>query len=287
MKLDLKPGLYFGKHRSEYDAVERMNISLLIHGLRSMAHLKEAIDHPTFESTTAMQVGTATHVAVYEPNTFDSRVVAALDIDRRSNANKQAHAEHSAKHAGKLILKQDEIDTCLRIRDAVHRHKLASEICSAPGFGEVTAIWEYEVQMSPEKTVRVPCKSLIDRFCNWRGYGLISDLKTTEDASESAFSKSIFNYHYHIKAAFYEAALQSISPIAGGRRFFWIAVEKEAPYAVAVYEADTDTIKEGKLAFERLLHQYAHALVSNEWPSYPAGINPISLPKWAFKKENA
>jgi len=269
--------IFPGKPRAEYDAIKALNISTLLHGVRSMAHLKSYLDNPTVETSDALDIGIATHIAVYEQNTFEKRVVKSPKFDRRTTAGKEGSEAFKKEHAGKIALQESDFNTCIKIRDSIMRHPIASKVCSGHGLGEVTAMWA---------AGEIQCKGLIDRFSEWEKWPIVSDLKTCEDASPKAFQKAIYNYDYHVKAAWYLDALNIISPNAS-RRFFWIAVEKEAPYAVAVYEPDSDTLDEGRKIYKRLLSEYTHCLETGIWPAYGNGIEPIKLPAYAFKKEDA
>jgi exodeoxyribonuclease VIII len=100
------------------------------------------------------------------------------------------------------------------------------------------------------------------------------DVKTTEDASASAFAKSIANYRYHVQDAHYREGFER-------DRFVWIAVEIKPPYAVAVYMDDSDMLALGQSHRDTDLRTYAECKAKNEWPGYPEVIQSIQLPRWA------
>jgi hypothetical protein len=60
-----------------------------------------------------------------------------------------------------------------------------------------------------------------------------------QDASPSGFARSIATFRYHVQASHYLTGLH------GAERFVFIAVEKTAPYAVAVYELDAAAMAAG------------------------------------------
>ena len=64
--------------------------------------------------------------------------------------------------------------------------------------------------------------------------------------------------------------------------FCFIAVEKEAPHAVAVYTLDHQALALGFQAFKKELMALAHCAVENHWPSYSESVTTLSLPNWAF-----
>lgn len=265
----MEPGIYPGMKRADYDAIHSMNISQLVHGIRSMAHLKYRMDHPEDVASDALVFGQAVHFAVFEPETLEQNVVA-LDVNRRTNAGKTEIAAHEA--AGKLVLRPDDWSHVIGIRDSVHRHKECRELLQGPGKGELSFTGTLD---------GVVCKGRLDRFCSWNGWSVALDLKSCLDARPWAFSAAVHKFHYAIKAAWYLDLLNSIAP--SERRFFWIAIEKEAPYAVALYEPADQALAEGRRVYKGLLAQYSACLASGEWPSYPGGIEPLDLPAYAYK----
>ncbi len=66
-------------------------------------------------------------------------------------------------------------------------------------------------------------------------------------------------------------------------RFIFIAVGKDAPYPVGVYELDAESLHEGELAVQYALEQYAGALKSNVWDYGYGELQTLRIPNYAFK----
>ncbi len=98
------------------------------------------------------------------------------------------------------------------------------------------------------------------------------------------FSKSCANFDYHIQAAFYCDGVEIVT--GENLPMPFIALEKESPFAIGVYQIDGPHIEFGRVAYQRALEVAARCLETNEWPSYPPEIKVISLPHWKFKKGN-
>ena len=113
----------------------------------------------------------------------------------------------------------------------------------------------------------------------WAGK-VIVDLKTTEDASPEGFSRSIQTYGYGIQAAHYLAGAGSGS---GADAFIFVAVEKKAPYAVAVYELDPLSLEICETKRRALLEYWANCREADMYPAYSDECQLISLPAWAMK----
>lgn len=274
----MKPGIYPGMSRDQYQTIKAVNISTLVHGVKSMAHLRLAMNTPR-EETDALRLGIATHIAVFESSRVDSFFIAPKR-GRRSNEDKQWWADFEAKAvaAKGIVLTEEEAATVYAIRDSLRANKTTREILDAQGVGEMAAVWE-------DKETGILCKGIVDRFCQWNGWPVIPDLKTARDVTKRGFERAIAEHNYHVKAAWYCDGFDSIAKAE--RRFLWIAVENVQPHAVALYEPDAETMDEGRKVYRRLLTQYAECTKTGIWPAFPEGIEPISLPKWAKEKEFA
>jgi exodeoxyribonuclease VIII len=112
------------------------------------------------------------------------------------------------------------------------------------------------------------------------------DLKTTVNAHPEAFARDAFKYRYHCQAAFYSDAKQIVENLPQTPRFCFIVVEKEFPYAVAVYWLDDQSIDLGRRVYRKDLETYAWCREIDSWPGYDE-IRTLRLPRYAFVKESA
>lgn len=248
------------------DAVGKSDLDLIA---RSPLHWQRAVR----EETPAMRIGSAVHCAVLEPERFERDYVTAPECDRRTKAGKEAFAEFEAANAGKTVLNGDEGVLCHRIAASVLSHLRAAQLL-AGARAEVSALWK-----DPE--LRVRCRARFDALTK---DGWILDLKTTQDASPSAFAKSAANFRYHVQAAWYLDGYGSATgDIPAG--FVFVAVEKSPPYAVALYELDAEAVEIGRALARRDLARYANAREFDLWSGYPETIQPLSLPRWALNAE--
>jgi hypothetical protein len=116
------------------------------------------------------------------------------------------------------------------------------------------------------------------------------DLKTCADASLEGFQKSLNDWRYYAQAPLYmegvsEAIAQSGSARPRPRAFLFVAVEKTAPYAVAVYMPDAETMAIGEREVREDLDSYATCRALDSWPGYSTKIEPIGLPGWRIRQE--
>jgi hypothetical protein len=219
-----------------------------------------------------MALGTALHCAVLEPEKFRATYVTPPKFDRRTTAGKTAAEEFEKANADKLFLPFDDHQTCLKMSESVWHHPMARELLSGFGKNEVCAVWT-------DKLTGLRCKCLIDRLGRWAGWSCLSDVKTCQDASPSGFAKAVYNLGYHERVAYYLDGLSAISPAQ--RKWFWIAVEKERPYAVAVYEPDEEMLLAGRQSARQHLSTFAERKARNVWPGYSDSSVLLRLPRWA------
>lgn len=266
-------GLHKGVPYETYDRWDAINHSKLRYFNRTAAHARAAIVEAP-DQTEAQALGWAAHVAILEPERFESEFVAAPKIDKRTTAGKLEWQEFQAEHSGGSILTKEEYDLCIAMTAGVWAHPTAAELLRGPGLNEVSALWE-------DKGTGLKAKARLDRLTALAGWPCIVDVKTTRNASRASFAKDLHAFHYHQQAAFYLDGLNALAP--HDRKFIFIAVEKEPPYCAAVYEIDEDALQIGRDDVAKHLDQYAECLRTNRWPGYADGMDYVSLPPWAFR----
>lgn len=261
------PGLLY-MPATQYHADPSIGHSGIIRLLKSPAHLCEAIDHPP-QPTPAMAFGSAVHTYILEPDRFSEEFVVAEKFDRRTKEGKEAAARFEAANQGKTLITAEDLATLTLMRAAVVAHQGAADLLKQ-GEAELSAFWT-------DSLTGIPCRCRPDWF---NGTALV-DLKSCVDASSRGFSRAIANYGYDIQAAFY---VDGVKRVTGSELpFLFIAMEKDAPHAVAVYQADPEIIEIGRKKVRAALQLLKWCQESGAWPAYqPAGeIEAISLPRWA------
>jgi hypothetical protein len=308
----MKNGIHPNVPRHEYDLLlDRVNYSTLKLMKRSALHYQHAIKTrpQTLEQLDArvdakqrdvLLGGEATHVAALEPDLYGGEEAQA-GLDPRSapprgrflvyrgirNANFGDYKPVLARAAlnKQKIITGEMHETALAIAKAV-RSNLDVAPYIAGGHRELTVCWDYEepqVAMLDGWTIAMRCR--IDYLTD----AAIIDLKSTYDASPEEFSKQMWN-----QGCFVQAAMQQDGVAAVTRRirpYFWLAVEKEPPYACALYEPDHEDLKRARTTYQdwlRKLHIYQQEHADEVWPAYTSG-GPMVLPapRWARPREEA
>ena len=250
---------------AEYHAHPAISKSGLDRIDQSPAHYKSWLTEPRWE-TPAMAFGTAAHCWILETDAVSERyVIAPEGIDRRTKDGKAAWARMEA--SGKTIISANDAAALEYMYIAVHGHPVADELLDN-GIAESSVFAEL-------LGVNVKCRP------DWlHDNSVIVDLKTTDNAGPNAFAKSCAKYNYHRQASFYIDILSAIG--IDVKAFVFIAVEKSPPFAVSVYELDSDGIEVGRTLYQRSLETYRRCLETNHWPAYSTAIETLTLPRWAM-----
>ena len=258
-----------GLSNEAYHALAAVSPSRLKVLARSPLHFFDqylAADREVKPATPAMQLGTALHTAVLEPELWDATVaVPPQAFDRRTKVGRELAADFERESAGKLVLTPDDAEQVRLMAAAVRRHPAARFLLDLPGRREASYTWT-------DEGTGLECKCRPD----WHSLDgrLVVDLKTTKDASRVEFAKSIAGFDYHLQAAWNLDAL-------GAEQFLTIAVENVRPFAVAVYPASAAMLAAGRRRVDAALTLLAECQASGHWPGYGDLVqDPIDLPGW-------
>lgn len=262
---------------SEYHSHPAISRSALALVARSPLHYWDRYLNPSYvpaSPTPAMKFGTAVHSAVLEPDVFLSTYAEAPSLSKTTKAGKDAWA--AALESGKELLKIEELQQIEAIHSALNAHPAASKALKAPGINEASFITD-----CPITGLQLKCRP--DRLLD---SGWVIDLKTTQDASATAFAKSVANFGYHVQAAFYLHVLEAVSGVRP-KGFVFISIEKDSPNAVQVFRASAAMIEHGTQEMLTQLNLLATCLRNyspdDKWPAYSDKVIELNLPAWATR----
>jgi len=215
----------------------------------------------------AFVFGEALHIALLEPKRFETAIeVAGSDFTRRQKAWPDM-AQRALDTRGKLLLTAEESRTLLEMRAAVLSTPFAP-VLFASEIREITAVW-------CDEATKTWCKARIDLLD--LGNGIALDLKTTQNADMRRFNYACRDYGYTLQAGMYMEGLEALLPgkIKG---FIVMAVEKEAPYRVEVYDMGHHVAR-GRERFHQHLDTLRACIEADEWPrSHRRPGQPLHIP---------
>src|SRR5690606_1816213 len=100
------------------------------------------------------------------------------------------------------------------------------------------------------------------------------------DASPRAMQRFIYAYGTYLQAAHYMIGARSLGVEAD--YFVLIAVEKEPPYGIGIYNIRGDALMAGEEELAKLLRTWSECETAGQWPGYSELALDITLPGWAF-----
>jgi exodeoxyribonuclease VIII len=241
---------------------------------RSPAHYYATLDAEDEARTDALNIGSAFHVAVLEPDLYKHKVLVLPDLDMRSSKNRDLRDRIIADDGeGKVHLKAAHEPLIEAMAKSVRQHPAARKLL-ARGRPEVTAYWT-----DPETGLRG--KSRADWLSDLDG--VFVDLKSALSAAPGEFARAAANNRYHVQDAYYSRAFEENGIHI--EHFVFIVVEKEPPYVTSCFQLDVTARLKGEELYMDELRRMAECRAKNHWPGYGDGVIDLSLPGWATMTE--
>jgi hypothetical protein len=269
-----KPGLYYDIRFEEYQQIDAVNnsvLKILSNERQSPAHAKWYIDNGRHD-TPALKIGRAIDAHILEPLRFFELFAVCPKCDRRTKDGKALHAEFEEDlRPGQEIISEEDYEKIVQIYNAVINSQAMRLI--EGGQSQVVAVWQ-------DKTTGLLCKARYDYY--QKDIPMITDLKSTQDASPDGFGYDVFKYSYFQQAGFYcmgHEVLTGYEPC-----FAIFAIEKEEPFVHTSFELGMKTIEAGKNAARKALVKYKQCKDSGVWPMFSDKVLMLDMPEFALLK---
>ena len=189
-------------------------------------------------SSPFIDLGSAVHGAILEPEIYDDEFFVMPKIDRRTKSGKEEYLEYQKKSEGKTLLTEDQGEIVNNIMKYYNKNDLAKFY--SKGDIEVSHYLTHEgvdVRVRPD---------IINKK-----EGFIADIKTCQKNSPRAFRNDIYKRFYHLQATFY-CDMLGYDPA----KFRFIACNTNKPYTVEVYGLSEDLIERGREAWKNAFYDY-------------------------------
>ena len=220
-------------------------------------------------SSPALIIGSGFHTATLEPEKLDDEfAVKPSEIDGqgpRTKHYKESFELMQKSEPDKQWLAPADYDLILEmagsaLENPVLRHYMADidKVVEGTGYFEMEG---------------AKCKVRPDLYIP--GAGVVIDLKSTQDASNRGFTKSVRQFGYLFQACWYMHALRLLGEKP--KQFVFIAVEKTAPYATAAYTIKESDINKQFSNMERACQLWATCQSSGIWPGYSDMVETLDL----------
>lgn len=282
----ITPGWYKDMSNEDYHSSSGVSSTFL---KKFMEDAPAKILHGTtkpHESTSSMDIGTAVHTMVLEPDKVDLEIAVSPVFNRRTKQGKEDLLRFEVENQGKLILNEKQFEQASAMANSVKSHPSAA-ILLDDCICESSIYWWYK-SMDPDDNTEYKEMLKVRPDAINRSHAVALDLKTTADASYTGFMKSVEKYFYHLSAAMYLEGINQCQELMDElgqfayRNFVFICVENVEPYLVATYELGKDYLDLGKMIYRACLRNLRSAK-ENEWPGYDNEIRILEPPAWAGK----
>lgn len=236
---------------AQYKATRGHNWSKVKAMADSALAYKYGLDHDR-KDPPALALGRAVHTLVFEPDNFGSEYAIFGGAVRKG---KEWDA-FAADNEGRTIFKQNEIAEARAMAAAIRANPLVQPYLKAAGQFERVVSWT-------DPATGLFAKAKMDWIIP--SQRILIDLKTTKSIAPRRFAADVARYKYHGQMAHYSNGCEYG---LGWRpdRVILIAVEKSAPYDVAVYEMDDAGKECGKELAATLLGRIKWCEERNVWP---------------------
>ncbi len=220
------------------------------------------------EATPAMNIGSAFHTMLLEPELFEREYAVMPAIDRRTKQGKEDYQIFVDESDGKIVLTAEQFEKVSKMAELVRRHEIVTTLLDEAKF-EQSIFWT-------DKETQIQFKARPDIW----SAKMIVDLKTTADASAYKLQRSALDYGYYLQAGMaYEACKAIGQPF---EMFVILAAEKEAPHVPAVFMMDNDALQYGIDQFMNYKRKLHECLSTDKWPGYP--VQELSVPQFAVNQ---
>lgn len=208
-------------------ALGSTHIRTFIESKNKFIHL---MNNPLGKTGAALDLGSALHCLVLEPQEFYKRYCISPEFDRRTKEGKENYEIFSHENEHKMILKKDQYDMAKTMCSNIMENKMANGLING---------------CSMEQCARVKLSNGLDIQCRPDAIKKdhIIDIKTCQSIKD--FKWDIKKNRYDLQAAFYYFILKSIDQDSFYNAcFYFIAVDKSDINEVKVFGIDNDTLND-------------------------------------------
>lgn len=201
-----------------------------------------------------------------------------IEVDAPDWRSKEAREIRATACNGVAPMLTHELAKARAMAEAVKAHPLAG-----PLFDEGHP--ELSIYHTDEAT-GVRLRGRLDWLRLYNERHLIIDFKTSVTAHPGEFIRRAADYGYHQQVAWYLDLVRAAVPNSDPT-FWFVIVEKDAPYLVSVMELDDPSIAEGRRLNREAITTYAECMRTDTWPGYPNNdeVQLMGLPYWAIQDE--
>jgi len=293
---DLAEELYHGPELVAQEFIGHSGLAKLV--MKTPAHFKEYIKNDNSGRTPAMIFGSAAHLMMLDKKWAEK--IAVCQITKRDGSIMDYWSAAAQTWRDKAI-ESKKVEAAILKKEMIQLTEMKNELLKHPTARGLLNNGKSEVSIFflHPRYEGVKCKIRVDYLIHDSLLAFV-DYKTTQDASHVQFAKSAYDFGYDIQAELYREGGQIIY----GKKpnFFFIAQEKEPPYAVNVflgnewgedlkeneyiYAPDSTFTELGRKRTNKALEIYWKCLLNPQLfnAAYGANFEILYPPHWALNE---
>jgi hypothetical protein len=217
-----------------------------------------------FELALMDQSGFAEKVAIRNDHQWINDVLAQrpdLDKVRASKEYKALNETFEQESTGKYVINDkgsESWETIQAMLESCYADKTIQGLIKNTEC-QLSLFWNDEQTGLKLKTRPDICK---------RNKNIVVNLKTTLDGSPKGFSKDLAKFDYPLQACLEMQGCIATGAMPKVDNYFWLVVEKVAPFNATIYEFDQQDMKAYEVELEWLIHKVKKAMDENMYPGY-------------------
>jgi hypothetical protein len=229
-------------------------------------------NRPKKEKTAAMEIGSALHCLILEPDLFTKQYAIVPPKLLLKDAGREAYDTYKKtieelEKSNKIILSSEDTQRLMEMQQRLTSNPKIYEILCG-GEIENSFFWR-------DSDSGLMLKARPDILQK----NMIVDLKTCSDASPHTYQTEMVKYGYHLQGAMIREAVwnlleKRIDTVIN------VCVETKYPYHTSIYIIDESALDEAYKKFKNICIDIKTAKEDNIFCDY--GIQTIGLPKWAI-----
>jgi len=263
----------------EYHSSKALGASLLKEVLRNAKKFKALWDGELKIEGKQLDIGSALHKLVLEPESFSEEFAMAPQVNKRTKAGREEWEKFLSDNEGKIVLSAEDMELVEQMRDKLMKLPKFSEwlkagIAEKSFFGELDGV---EVKCRPDLLVKTKA-----------GYVVI-DLKTMgSEATPDDFAKASANHLYPLQEAVYREVLRQNGVDVVD--FIFAGVSKLDYSGAGYFRHTPEWLDWGRELLQKALFKFKWCLENDTWEEgsfdFVNGgfekVNNVTLPAWAM-----
>jgi len=224
------------------------------------------------EKTQALDMGTALHCILLEPDEFKKRFIVAPEFNRRTTVGKEDEKAFLKDCAttGKTVMTFEEGRKLELMRESVMAHPDARLLLEQPRLNESSMYWN---DSETGEQCRIRPDSRLEQL------PLIFDVKKVDDLSR--FPTHAEEFRYYVQDGMYTEGAEIL--LNEPHEFYFLMVSSSIDcgrYPVRVRPLEEDWKALGREHWHRDLRKYHECRINNDWHDFETVYRPF----WAKRK---